>query len=136
VKVRTGVLVLVAAAVLIPAAVADANGQSLGLCTYLAAGVRCPSFQVHPSRVVFGADGRVVLVDLKWRHWEARTADAVGKLRQDSGAAGHPHYSYSPARVAVSDIGMCEGRRAYRAMTLHANGLTSTFGVCTPRASA
>ena len=105
----------------LPAAAAG-SGRVVICSTALGAdGGTCPVYASHPRTIEAGADGRTVFVKLRWAHWGRGEASAKGLLREDSGPAGHPKYSYSKATMTASRIRSCGRHRAYTKLVIHSS---------------
>lgn len=105
------------------------------MCTFFSSGVSCGhAVAAHPATLSEGADGRTVLLHLRWEHWGQSTAIASGVLREDTGPAGVHHYQYAPVGVTVSGLRQCARRWTYATVVIAspASG-SATYHGCTPR---
>ncbi len=105
--------------------VSSAGRGSVVICsTALGAdGGTCFRYAAHPVQIESGGDGRTVFVNLRWFHWGGGQTTATGILREDSGPAGHPQYSYAKTTMTASRIGSCDSHRAYTNLVIRGVGV-------------
>ena len=98
------------------------GASRVALCT-TGDGDHCYGWAAHPARLVFGADGRLEFLKLKWSGWGKAKTSATGVRRDDGGPAGHPQYIYHRVTMTASRIGYCGAHRAYTRLVIRSPGL-------------
>lgn len=125
-----GVLLVLAASVLFFSSTAATASGATVLRPYYSVGVPGGGHVSRPTRIVFGADGRTYLDQLRWRRWGAPVALARGDYDYDSGPAGEPIITTEPALVVASHLARCDGRRTYlklKARIHHGDGKVTVW---------
>jgi hypothetical protein len=124
---KLGRAVALAAALTISAGAAPAGSGaattgSTAICTNFAPLDTCPRFAQRPGQIAVGTSGRMLLEHLRWSGWGGPSATARGLLRENTGRAGAPHYTYRAARVTASAIGPCAGIQVYEHLLVAVRG--------------